>query len=567
MNGLNWRLLICFGVFAWAVIGAMPNFTNMEKRWWPTKAKMVLGLDIQGGSHLVLQADVDSAVKRETARFAAGLKAELEKEHANIKGVQTTDPLTGAMTLDLASPADQKPTVDFLEKFYANTFRIDDQNDHAVQITFAELYLREFKKNLVEQSIATIRNRIDEFGVAEPSISAQGSNRILVQLPGIADASSAKELINKTARLDFMMLSYELPPDKLNEMIKEAEEKGGFKFADMKYTQYVDKLNEALKDKLPKDTILLFEKAESAADMLTGRMPMLLKTGHDDVVPGDQLTDAHVGLGEFGRPEVNFTFNATGARQFAELTKKNTGKQMAIVLDKIVKSAPNIQTPITEGRGRITLGSSRDPQAQQNEAKLISLALRAGALPASLEQLEERTVGPSLGADAIHKGAIAAIVAGIAVFVFMFVWYRSFGLIADLSLVLNALVTMAVLSALGATLTLPGVAGLALAVGIAVDANVIIYERVKEEMGKGATLIAGIKEGYERAFSSIIDANLTSIAVCVVLMYFGSGPVRGFAVTLLCSLVTTVFTAVFFTRAVLDLVVGKWKWNLAVKWT
>jgi len=238
---------------------------------------------------------------------------------------------------------------------------------------------------------------------------------------------------------------------------------------------------------------------------------------------------------------------------------------MAIVLDKVVKSAPVINEPITQGRGQITLGRSRDPQQTLNEAKIISTALRAGALPATLEQLEERTVGPSLGADSIKKGQTGTMIAALAVFLFMAFYYKSFGIIADLALAFNLLITLAILSSLGATLTLPGVAGLALTLGIAVDANVIIYERVKEEMAKGASLIAGIRDGYDRAFSSIFDSNVTSIAVCVVLMYFGTGPVRGFAVTLLTGLFITTFTAVFFTRAVLDLLVVKWKWNLSVR--
>jgi preprotein translocase subunit SecD len=299
--------------------------------------------------------------------------------------------------------------------------------------------------------------------------------------------------------------------------------------------------------------------------MEAGHKPLLLKT--NEGVTGDHLTDAYVGIDQqgSGAPVVNFRFDAVGARLFGDLTKRNVRKQMAIVLDKVVKSAPVINSAITGGSGVITLGGGRDPKGVLDEAKIISMALKAGALPATLEQLEERTVGPTLGADAIAKGRLAAIVAAALVFLFMAWYYKSFGVIADLSLAFNVLITMAVLSSLGATLTLPGVAGLALTVGIAVDANVIIYERIKEEMAKGASLAGASREGYDRAFSSIFDANVTSIAVCVVLMYFGSGPVRGFAVTLLCGLVTTMFTAVFFTRALVDLLASRWKLNLAIR--
>jgi len=273
-----------------------------------------------------------------------------------------------------------------------------------------------------------------------------------------------------------------------------------------------------------------------------------------------------VAPGEYGNPVVSFAFNAAGTRLFGDLTRRNNKQYMAIVLDKVVKSAPIIDEPITGGRGQITLGGGRDYNKQLNEAKLISMALKSGALPAALEQLEERTVGPSLGADAIAQGAKGAMVAAAFVFIFMFGYYRSFGLLANLALGLNLAATLAVLSALGATLTLPGIAGLALGLGISVDSSVIIFERIKEEMAKGLTMAQAIREGFDRAMSSIFDANLVSIAVCLVLMYYGTGPVRGFAITLVTGLVITLFTAVFFTRSWLDLLVLKWKLNPSIKW-
>ncbi len=563
IENLRVRLWIIGIVMVGAAIWVAPNFMNVENKWWPTKDKMVLGLDIQGGSHLVLRVDVDSAVKQDVQRMTTTLKNELKDEKVEVKSITMTDAATGAMQIDLNTPSDEAAVRALLDKSYGNVLKVDGAKDGKVDISYNELHLRDFKKRLLEQAISTIRNRIDEFGVSEPSISAQGTDRILVQLPGIKDATNAKELINKTARLDFMMVSTEQPKEDLQKMIADAEKEGNFKLAGMKYTQYVDKLNEALKTKLPENTIIYFEKDESAQNIEVGRRPFLLKT--NELVTGDRLTDASVSQDQYGKPEVLFRFDPVGAREFGEMTKKNVNKSMAIVLDKVVKSAPNIREPITGGRGSITMGGSgRDANNTFKEAQLISMALRAGALPAALEQLEERTVGPSLGADAIAKGRFAAIISALVVFIVMVIYYKSFGIIADLSLAFNVLITLAILSALGATLTLPGVAGMALAVAIAVDANVIIYERVKEEMRKGAGLAVGIREGYERAFSSIFDANVTAIAVCVVLMYYGTGPVRGFAVTLLCSLVTSMFTAVFFTKAVLDLIVGRWKWKLAV---
>jgi preprotein translocase subunit SecD len=563
IQNLRVRLGVVAAVLFLAILWTVPNFVNTDKFWWPSKNKMVLGLDIQGGSHLVLRVDVDSAIKQDAQRIATGLPAEIaEDKKAVIKSAQVTDGLRGAIRIELEKPEDGAAVAAHIEKFYAQTFRVVDTSPTAVSVEYAEMHVREFRHQLLEQAIATIRNRIDEFGVAEPSITAQGTDRILVQLPGIKDASTAKELINRTARLDFMMVSHEMGPADLEKLIQDAETAGGFKLAGMRYTQYVDKLNESLKGKLPADTLVYFEKPENAASLEVARVPHLLKT--TEIVTGNRLTNAQVGMDQYGKPIVQFKFDVMGTKQFGDLTRHHVKEQMAIVLDKVVKSAPSINEPITQGSGQITLGGGRDYNQTIKEAKLISTALRAGALPATLEQLEERTVGPSLGRDAIEKGQIATVVGAMLVFIFMIFFYHGFGLVADLALMFNLLIVVSVLSSLGATLTLPGVAGMALTLGISVDANVIIYERIKEEMSKGANLIAAIREGYARAFSSIFDANVTSVAVCVVLMYFGSGPVRGFAVTLLTGLLITTFTAVFFTRALIDLLVVKWKWNLSV---
>ncbi len=564
IESLNTRLLIIGVVFLLALGWTVPNFMNTDKHWWFTKDKMILGLDIQGGSHLVLRVDVDSVVKTDVTRTAATLTTEFKDEKENIKvnSVSVLDPVKAVIQIDAASVEDRDKAKAYIEKNYSNMLKLGETQDNKMTFEYGELYLRDFKQRLLEQAIATIRNRIDEFGVAEPSITAQGTDRILVQLPGIRDASSAKELINRTAHLDFMMVSEGMAPEAVEKLVVDAEKDQKIVFKDMKYSEYIEKVNAALKGKLPENTVVYFEKLPNAQTMEAGRRPMLLKT--NEGVTGDRLINANVGLDQYSKPEVQFAFDPVGAKQFGELTTKNAKKLMAIVLDKVVTSAPVINTPITGGRGVISLGSSGDRTKTLNEAKLISLALRAGALPATLEQLEERTVGPSLGADAIAKGQMAALVGAGIVFIFMIFYYKSFGIIADLSLALNILIVLAVLSSLGATLTLPGVAGMALTIGIAVDANVIIYERIKEEMAKGANLMGAIREGYHRAFSCIIDANIMSIAVCVVLMYFGTGPVRGFAVTLLCGLVIQTFTAVFFTRAMLDLFVGKLKWKLSV---
>ena len=564
IESLRVRWILIAAVFIAAIVWTVPNFVNMDTsplgKWWPTKNKMVLGLDIQGGSHLVLRVDVESAVKADATRMSASLPRELTDKKVNVKSADLTDAATGTIKMSYETAADAKPLKDYMETTYSTVFHVASEDANSVTYAYNELYLREFRTKLLDQAIAVIRNRIDEFGVAEPTIVAQGTDHVLVQLPGIQDASSAKDLINRTARLDFMMLAEEKVD--LPALIKQAETDNKLSLKEMKYTQYVDKLNEALKGKIPANRVVYFQKPDHAENLEADRIPFLLKT--DETVPGDRLTNAQVSLGQNGEPVVAYRFDARGGQMNAELTSKNIGKPMAIVLDKTVKSTPVIQGRIAES-GQITLGrGGGDQNAVLKEAKILATALRAGALPAALEQVEERTVGPSLGADAIKQGQIGTLVAACCVFFFMLVYYRALGLVADLSLAFNLLITMAILSSLGATLTLPGVAGLALTLGIAVDASVIIFERVKEERRKGATDAAAIREGYSNALPSILDANFTSIAVAVVIYYFGTGPIRGFAVTLLTGLVITTFTAVFFTRAIFDTVINKFKWHLPV---
>ena len=445
---------------------------------------------------------------------------------------------------------------DFLEDRYATTLQILEESNSALTVRYFESYLRSYATKVLDQAIETIRNRIDEFGVSEPSITAQGTDRILVQLPGIEDATSAKNLINTAARLEFMIVSNKVTPDQLQGWIKEAEKKGNYSLQTLSYSQYVKRLNADLKGQLPQDTVVHFEKAPNAKTMAAGALPYVLQT--DTNLGGDDLEDAYVGFDEFGAPIVSLNFSPSGGKKFADLTGKNINRLMAIVLDKVVKSAPNIKDRIGGGRAQITLGAG-NRQDSIKEAKTISMALRAGALPASLEQLEERTVGPTLGQDSIDRAKMAGLLAGVMILVFMLLWYKGFGLVANLALAFNVLLVIAVLASLGATLTLPGVAGIVLTVGMAVDANVIIFERIKEELAKGAGLKLSVKEGYSRAFSAIFDANITTAAVCVVLMYFGTGPIRGFAVTLIIGIITSMFTAIFFTRAVFDLLIEKFE--------
>jgi preprotein translocase subunit SecD len=271
---------------------------------------------------------------------------------------------------------------------------------------------------------------------------------------------------------------------------------------------------------------------------------------------GDSIDDAFVGLGEYGQPVVQIRFNAAGAQKFKTLTGANVGKNMAIVLDKVVKTAPQIRSEIGGGNCEITLGSGNRDKVM-DEAKMIATSLRAGALPASLEQLEERRVGPTLGADAIHHAAMASLLGAGIILLFMLLRYKSMGIVSDISLLVNILGVFALLTSLGATLTLPGIAGIALTVGFAIDANVLINERIREEIHKGSSFTLAIKEGYSRAMSAILDANITTASTALVLLYFGTGPVKGFAVTLLIGIVTTLFANVFVSKVMVDVLIQK----------
>lgn len=337
-------------------------------------------------------------------------------------------------------------------------------------------------------------------------------------------------------------------------MVAEAEKTGGFALGKdgLSYAKYVKQVNEALAGKLPPNTLIAFEKARNALTMEAGKIPYLLRSDVD--VSGDLLEDAFVSFGEYGEPKVSFRFGPDGRRLFGQLTGDNVGKFLAIVLDDVVYSAPTIKERI-DGEGQISLGSRNHDEAQK-EGSLIATALRAGALPASLEQLEERSVGPSLGADSIAKAKKAGMVGLALVVIFVCFYYKTSGVVASIALGFNLLGLLAILSALGATLTLPGIAGITLTMGMAIDANVIIYERIKEELARGATMAGAVKDGFAHAWTAIFDSNVTTAIAAAVLIYFGSGPVRGFGVTLIAGIVTTMITAVFVSHWLMDVLMG-----------
>ncbi|MBA4423411.1 MAG: protein translocase subunit SecD, partial [Syntrophus sp. (in: bacteria)] len=382
----------------------------------------------------------------------------------------------------------------------------------------------EIKKMAVEQSLETIRNRVDQFGISEPEIIPQGTDRIIVQLPGVKDTARAKSLIGQTALLEFKLVDDE------------------------------HSLDDALKGNIPEGSIVAYE---SRMDRTSGRRsqnPILLN--NKSLLTGDALESAKVQIGDrFGEPHVSLKFNAQGAKDFDRITGDNVKKRLAIVLDGMVHSAPVIQERISGGQAQVTGSFTME------EATDLAIVLRAGALPAPVNILEERTVGPSLGQDSIDKGTWASIIASILILIFMIIYYRLTGFIADVALAMNMLLLLGVMAAFKATLTLPGIAGIVLTLGMAVDANVLINERIREELRLGKTLRAAIEAGYTKAFLTIFDSNVTTLVAALFLFGFGTGPVKGFAVTLTIGIVVSMFTAIVVTRIIFDYLI----WNRKIQ--
>ncbi|HEY8279574.1 MAG TPA: protein translocase subunit SecD [Bdellovibrionota bacterium] len=540
---IRFGLLVFFIVVS--VIHVFPTLANLdlETTKFPFKKKVNLGLDLQGGLYMVYGVDFKKVYAETASRAVDSVVNELTKAGVSVKKGQVDasieDNPTVMLTFDAASEAKVKEVLD--KQGY--TMRVMEQKPGSVTLGLSATYRGTIKENTLSQSVQVIRNRIDEFGVSEPSITTKGENRVVVELPGVKDIERAKALVGRTARLEFKMVVSEGNVNPM-QLVAEAEAKGITLKEGQKYSEYIAKLNEFLKPKLPEGTQVLFERKPGGQNL-----PYLL---HSKVeVTGSDLADAMVGFDpETQQPDVNFQLNPRGSVVFGELTTKNIHKRLAIVLDDVVYSAPNIISPITGGSGRITLGAGGE-QAMK-EARDLAIVLRAGALPAQLDLLEQRVIGPSIGADSIKHGMTASAVGCMLVFLFMCAYYRMSGVVATVSLILNFLFTFAILIGMDATLTLPGIAGLALTIGMAVDSNVIIFERIRDELHEGKGPVAAVHAGFDKAFSCIFDANITHAIVATILLNFGTGPIRGFAVTLLIGIVTTLFCAVTVCKLCFD---------------
>ena len=474
-----------------------------------------LGLDLQGGIHLVLGVDADKVLESQVERAAADIRGSLEKKGIGV--AQAARQGTMEMVVQLASPQSWNDALTVLNEFPAFDRKSTDQSAGRILLALREREAATQRDLAVRQALETIRNRVDEFGVAEPTIQQQGENRILVQLPGIQDPERAKALIGKIALLEFKMLDERTS------------------------------VEDALAGRVPETSEVLYQRRVDKETKVERKIPYVVQKR--TLLTGAELNRAEVQAdpNSPGNWQVAIEFNAVGTRIFGEITEQNVGKLLAIILDGNVNSAPRINERIPGGRAVIT------GQFSIEDARDLVIVLRAGALPAPVKILEERSVGPSLGADSIRQGMLAIIASALVVFVFMLVYYRLSGLIADVALGLNLVILLATMAGFHATLTLPGIAGIALTIGMAVDTNILIFERIREEFRTGKTIRAAIDAGFSRAFRTVVDTHVTVLVSAAILYNFGTGPVKGFAVSLAIGIAASLFTAVFFTRLIFDL--------------
>src|ERR1700689_1071561 len=514
-------------ILAALVVGlwSSPNFfPEATVKAWPTWAqrRMVLGLDLQGGSYLLLEVDSNYVKKEKLDQVRDDVRRTLREAKIGYQGLASRpDSVEVKISKDnevetaLAKLRElAQPLGGLLGSSGQRSLEVSDAGGGLIRLTVPPAAVTERIRQAIEQSMQIVERRVNQLGTVEPLIQRQGNDRILVQVPGLQDPSRLKDLLGKTAKMEFRMVDTTVSPD------------------------------QALAGKVPPDSEVLMSASSP-------KIPYVVKK--QVLVSGGDLTDAQPGFDQrSGEPIVNFRFNTAGARKFSQATSENVGQPFAIVLDNKVISAPVIREPITGGSGQIS-GNFTVQTAND-----LAILLRAGALPAPLSIIEERTVGPGLGQDSIEKGELAAYVGSIMVIVFMLLTYRLFGVFPNIAVAINVAMIFGVLSLLNATLTLPGIAGIVLTVGIAVDSNVLIYERIREEIRGGRNAISAIDAGVKRALSTILDSNITTFIAAAVLFYIGTGPVRGFAVTLGIGIITTVFTAFTLTR----LIVAGWvRWK------
>jgi len=508
----RWKLWLILAVLVISAMGSLPNITTPPS-WWPAglSKSLNLGLDLKGGVHLVLDVDVDKAVERSVEEDVDSARQALRGDKIRYSSLEAK-----GLSLNIhIKDASKSITAGRLLHDALPGYELLDQGDGRFLLTITQANATEIRKFAVEQAIEVVRTRIDALGTTEPVIVKQGDTRILVQIPGYEDTARAKSLIGRTAQLEFKLV----------------DEKGD--------------LDKALQGSIPAGDIIMYGNTQTRGTE-TFKQPYLLKKRTE--LSGTEVSDARVSIdSRYNEYAVTLKFNSKGARKFDRLTSAHVGERFAIILEGSVMSAPVIRERIAGGSAQITGSFSPD------EAHDLAIVLRAGALPAPVKVVEERSIGPSLGKDSVDQGLNSIVIGCIMVLIFMGVYYRAFGIVANVALLFNMLLIVAAMSMIGSTLTLPGMAGIVLTIGMAVDANVLIFERIREELALGKTPLAAIDGGYDKALSTIVDANITTLIAAIVLFQFGSGPVKGFAVTLSVGILASMFTAIMVTRAIVAL--------------
>jgi len=491
---------------------------------WLQNYGIVLGLDLQGGVHLVYEVDSDKAVEVTMERMASSLTNTFKDENIEAKAVKINSDIV------VFPPSDE--VISLVTKEFP-TLNLENKSVEEAVFKVDKAEVDRIKDFAVDQALETIRNRVDQFGVSEPTIHRQADNEIVIQLPGVKDTGRAIDLVGKTAILQFKMLDEESPmAAQLPGVIASNEE---------------DIVLKEFSDKMPEGDEILFGRNYNEETGVETKTVYLIKK--QTLMTGEFLTEARVSLDQrYNEPYVSIVFDSTGAKLFEQITGNNKKKRLAIILDNNVYSAPVIQEKIAGGNAQISGSFS------MQEARDLAIVLRSGSLPAPLKMLQNVTVGPSLGSDSIKAGINAGLMAGLLVIVFMIAYYKLSGLIADFALMLNIICLVGVLSAFNATLTLPGIAGIILAIGMAVDSNVLMFERIREELRLGKTPKAAIDSGYDKAFWTIFDSHVTTLITAVVLFQFGTGPIKGFAVTLGWGVFINLFTALIGTKTIFDLI-------------
>lgn len=508
-----------------------------------------LGLDLRGGIYLEFEVEAGKAITNKVDTIIADLERSFKKDGIVFESISQD---TEHHTIVIKGMTDEnigKASAYVNDNYEGMLIKAKATADSSPSLTFAldEKYEKYLDDQISKQALEKVRNRIDRYGVAEPTIQRLGSNRIAVELPGMKDPDRAIGIIKKAGQLEFKIVNDTISEAKLKEIVADARKSANL--PDDFVMKTVEKINEVSRDKIPADTEISFEiQYDSATKKITNGVPYLLHRKAE--VTGEMLKNAQVQVHD-NEPYVSLSFDAQGTQRFGETTTQNTGKRMAILLDGTVTKAPVIREPILGGQAQITLGYGNYSDILK-EAEDLVLVLQEGALPAQLTEATKTIVGPSLGADSIRQGVFATLAGSLIVALFMLVYYRFSGFIANLALIFNFLFILSVLALFQATLTLPGIAGIALTLGMAVDANVLINERMREEIRAGKTTKAAVDAGYSNAMRAIVDSNLTTLIAGVVLFQFGTGPIKGFAVTLIIGLAISMYTACVCTRMFYD---------------